>query len=482
MSATEHLIRLYHSHFGEPATSIEALPASGSSRQYYRLRSAKGSTIGVFNADARENQAFISFAQHFHSHEIPVPSVLAQDLSQGIYLQDDLGDRDLLSTLFMARKGDEMPAEVMDLYRQALAALAKMQIEGAKGLDFSLCYPRAAFDRQSIQWDLNYFKYYCLKLSGIGFDEQALEDDIATFADQLLAVPSEYFMFRDFQARNIMVKDGQVHFIDFQGGRKGALAYDVASLLWQAKAQLTHSERESLLDAYLYSVSQYLVIDKAAFKEQYYGFVYARTLQVLGAYGYRGIFERKPHFISSIPHALENLSWLLQNHPLDSALPELRRVLPLLPQSSALLQSVPRPVADAPLKVQVCSFSYKHGYPADRSDHGGGFVFDCRALHNPGRYEPYKKLTGRDAPVIQFLKEHSQMDSFLQEVYSMVGRSVQTYLDRGFDHLSVAFGCTGGQHRSVFAADSLAKYLREQFKVSVELTHIEQEKKNWING
>jgi hypothetical protein len=279
-----------------------------------------------------------------------------------------------------------------------------------------------------------------------------------------------------------MVQDDQVWFIDFQGGRKGALQYDLASLLWQAKADLPHEVRESLLEYYISEASKLTEIDPIQFTTQYYLFVYARTLQVLGAYGYRGIFERKPHFIASIPYALENLRWLLEHHPLPPELSELNRVLPLLLSAPALNAQVPRKVKDAPLVVSVCSFSYlKGGYPEDTTGHGGGYVFDCRAIFNPGRFEPYKKLTGRDPEVIRFLKEESEMDAFLKDVYAMVGRSVQVYLDRGFDHLSVAFGCSGGQHRSVFAADSLAKYLKQMFDVKVELAHLVQDQKNWIN-
>lgn len=481
MTASESLIRLFSSHFGEEPTTVQPLPASGSSRQYFRLVGSTHIAIGVWNADDAENRAFVEFDKHFRQYGVPVPEIFAVDLASHIYLQEDLGDTDLLSALLRERSSGSMPQNVMDLYRQSLQHLAKMQTVAAKELDFGNCYPRAAFDRQSIQWDLNYFKYYCLKLSGFSFDEQALEDDFERFAQILLKYPSDYFMFRDFQARNIMVKGGKVYFIDFQGGRKGALAYDVASLLWQAKANISEEDRESLLEYYMEQVAEYVPINRNEFVLEYTYFVYARTLQVLGAYGYRGLFERKPHFISSIPFALENLSWLLERYPLPDTLPTLRKVLPQLLTAKALTQAFPRPNPDAPLVVSVCSFSYRQGYPSDDSGHGGGFVFDCRAIHNPGRYEPYKKLTGRDAPVMEFLKKETEMESFLNEVYAMVGRSVQVYLDRGFDHLSVAFGCTGGQHRSVFAADSLAKYLHSQYGVKVELRHIEQEKKNWIN-
>ena len=494
----------------EPIQQIESLPLSGSNRQYFRLCGGGKTAIGVYNPDERENRAFLGFSRHFGDKNIRVPVIYAADLSEHIYLQQDLGDDTLFKQLQAARTANTFPDSIIPLYEKALEQVAFLQIKGSENFDYGLCYPKAKFDRQSILWDLNYFKYYFLKLVGTPFNEQDLEDDFHRFADVLLEGKNNYFMFRDFQSRNIMLHNNEVYFIDYQGGRKGALQYDVVSLLWQAKANLPYSLRKQLLNFYIKTASQYTPIDKKSFTEKYYAYALVRCLQVLGAYGLRGLFERKQHFITSIPFALKNLKWLLENASLPN-LPILKKALyqmletekvqvflssPLQPKGSPSLSHPRESISakqekgkDSPsetegkksLTISIKSFSYKHGIPNDDSGNGGGFVFDCRAIHNPGRYEPYKKLTGRDQPVIDFLLEKSDIQQFLNHIFPIIENSVETYLSRNFTHLAVNFGCTGGQHRSVYSADTLAKHLQEKYSVNVVVEHVEQERKNWVN-
>lgn len=483
----QQLKQLFKTHFSETVEQIDSLPRSGSDRQYFRLHGKTKTAIGAYNPDKRENEAFIGFTRHFHKKNSPVPELYAANLSEHIYLQQDLGDTTLFKHLQATRKAENFPDAVIPFYKKAIQKLAQLQIEGGKELDYGLCYPKAAFDRQSILWDLNYFKYYFLKLSKTTFNEQALEDDFQRFAAILLNADDSYFMFRDFQSRNIMLHNEEVYFIDYQGGRKGALQYDLAALLWQAKANLPYPLRQELLDYYIQTAQRFAPLKPAEFTQNYYAFVLVRCLQVLGAYGFRGLYEGREHFISSIPFALDNLEWLLTNAPLPD-LPVLRDALERMltnrtgdfsrrkPQKKAATE-----VVGTSLTVRVFSFSYKHGYPEDHSGHGGGFAFDCRAIHNPGRYAPYKKLTGRDESVKQFLEEKSEIKSFLKHAFAIVDNAVETYLSRNFNYLSVGFGCTGGQHRSVYSADALAKHLEQKYKVKVDLEHIEQEAKGWVN-
>lgn len=472
---------LYRAKFGRQVDRIEALPRSGSDRQYFRLWSGDETVIGAYNPDIKENTAFFGFSQHFRSLDLPVPEVYAANMARTLYLQQDLGDLTLLQHLQAKRNDDAVPASVLQLYRQALTALARLQIEGGQSLDYSLCYPRAAFDKQSMLWDLSYFKYYFLKLAHVPFDEQLLEDDFHALADYLLGTETHFFLFRDFQARNIMLHEGQPWFIDYQGGRRGALQYDVASLLYQAKAAIPHATRMELLDHYWQEVQGKVAASERVFREYFFGYVLIRCIQVLGAYGYRGFYERKAHFLESIPFALENIAWLLENVKLPVELPHLWEVLDRMVKAKSLQALARKWDQKSPLTVRIHSFSYKRGLPEDPSGNGGGFIFDCRALHNPGRYEPYKKLTGRDAPVIEFLRQNSRIDSFLQDVFSIVEPAVQRYIERDFTHLMVSFGCTGGQHRSVYSADRLAEMLEKKYNIRVELEHIEQERKGWKN-
>ena len=338
-------------------------------------------------------------------------------------------------------------------------------------MDFSVAYPRSDFDRQSILWDLNYFKYHFLKLTHTSFDEQLLEDDFTILSDFLLQADGRYFLYRDFQSRNIMIKDDKLYYIDYQGGRRGAAQYDVASLLYSAKSDLPEAIRLELLNHYL-DVRGLKGEERQRWLGHFWGYVLVRILQALGAYGYRGLFERKDYFLQSIPLALNNLRHLLQNHPLPIPLPEINRIC----RDAAAPENLSTPnFQHSTLTVTVLSFSFKKGLPDDPSGNGGGFIFDCRALPNPGRYPEYKAYTGKDRPVIEFLKKEPAVDLFLDHVKSIVGQSVEKYQERNFSNLQVSFGCTGGQHRSVYCAERLAAWLSQTYTCNVDLRHREQD-------
>lgn len=467
-SNQEKLSSLFYRHYGQYPKEIKALPISGSSRHYYRLYTESHSTIGVVNADIAENEAFVYMADHFRKAGIPVPEVYAYDPEEGMYLQEDLGDISVFNRVETFHRTGENEEELYRLYTRVLDQLLVFQTTGSENFDYSKCYPRAAFDKQSMHWDLNYFKYFYLKLAGIPFDEQKLEEDFNAFSDRLLEAAPLTFLYRDFQSRNIMVRNGDPWFIDFQGGRKGSPAYDVASLLYDAKASLSIDFRESLLAFYTPRIEAAIPEYAGKFKDDFYLFVYIRIMQAFGAYGYRGLYEKKFHFLQSIPYAAANLLWLLNHHPLPGNLPELTRVLgyiatreqPLRPQTSELT-------------VYIRSFSFKKGYPQDVGGHGGGFVFDCRALPNPGRDPAYAALTGKSPEVAAFLQACPEVHAFLSQVFQLTDASVENYIQRGFTGLSVNFGCTGGQHRSVFMAEQLARHLSTAYPVKIQLVHQE---------
>jgi aminoglycoside/choline kinase family phosphotransferase len=464
---------LFESHFKEEVTFFEQLPGSGSYREYARIKSASHQVIGSYNQDIKENQAFLEFSTHFLNKNIPVPNIYAVNSNMDCYLQEDLGNTTLFDFISETRENEGFSTKITDEYKKVLCELPRIQLIAGKDIDYSVCYPREAFDKQSMMWDLNYFKYYFLKLAKIPFDEQALEDDFQSFSDYLLAVDNNAFLYRDFQSRNIMLKDGQVYFIDYQGGRKGALQYDLASLLYDAKANIPEAEREELLEFYLDELNQYKQVDREKFKSLFGGYVLIRIMQAMGAYGFRGFYEKKEHFLKSIPFALKNLETLLAKNTIQVKLPELFKVLKAVTESVFLKTISP---SNDRLTVRISSFSYKKGIPHDPSGNGGGFVFDCRAIHNPGRYAEFKHLTGKDPQVQEFLEEKSTIADFMTSVISLVSQSVEVYSSRGFSHLCVNFGCTGGQHRSVYAAEKLAEYLRNNYPVTVVLQHIEQDK------
>jgi len=470
MKEIENLKRLYHSWAGEEVSDFNQLPQSGSARKYFRMYSRNKSAIGVYNTDVKENNAFLSFTRHFINHGLAVPLVYATQEDEGIYLLQDLGDKTLYQMVVSREAGSPLTPEVEVLYRKAITELLKFQVVAGQDLDYTSCYPRQHFDRQSIMWDLHYFKYYFLKPVGVIFDEQLLENDFVSLTSYLLQAPSDYFMFRDFQSRNIMVRDDRLFFIDYQGGRKGALQYDLASLLFQAKANLPPSFRQEMLSHYINELNQYTLVNKEGFTQFYYAFVLVRLLQVAGAYGFRGYFEKKAHFLQSIPYVLKQLEWFSENIALSLKLPELESALGKI---AKLKIDIPLSGNLKSLTVSINSFSYKNGIPVDYTGNGGGFVFDCRSLPNPGRFQEYKSLTGKDKPVIDFLQDNPEVEKYLTHVFRIVDQSVVLYLDREFRHLQVNFGCTGGQHRSVYCATRLANHLLSSFPINVIQKHFE---------
>jgi aminoglycoside/choline kinase family phosphotransferase len=602
------LLALYQQCFGHRAEAITDLRADGSNRLLFRIFGPGGeSVVGVFGPDHEENRAFLSFSRSFRSIGLPVPEIYAADEEGGIYLEEDLGDITLFAALSAARAGDEsFPEEIVALYEKVITILPRVQVGGGHVIDFSVAYPCAEFDRKSMTWDLNYFKYHFLKLAHIPFNEARLEADFDRLCDYLLEADRSNFLYRDFQSRNIMIRDGAPWLIDYQGGRRGALQYDIASLLYDAKAAIPEPVRDRLLDVYLDALGNYMRVDRVRFAEHYRGFVLIRIMQALGAYGYRGFFERKAHFLASVPYAVDNIKTMMERG-LPFELPELEGVFERIISIDDLRLTIDdskkgsearaiddlrftigdskkddearaiddlrltiydskredearaiddlrltiddskkddearaiddlrltiddskkgdeaRAMSDSqlviddsrraldepvesgngrsmvdrkresahpsftsiddrqsnvehPLAVTITSFSYKRGYP-EPSEHGGGFVFDCRALHNPGRYERYKSLSGRDGEVIDFLEAEESVARFWESVRGLVDPAVEAYLERGFTDLSVAFGCTGGQHRSVYIAERLARHLRERYpQVRVELRHREEER------
>ena len=469
------LKKLFEQHFHAPPEHVLPLQGElgGSGRKIIRLSHEKATAIGILYGVREENAAFLAFSKHFRRHGLPVPEIYAEDLAHGAYLEEDLGDITLFEFLSKNRSGPDIAPQTIEAYRKVVGVLPRFQVEAGRDLDYSVCYPNPSFDRQSIAWDLNYFKYYFLRLAGILFNEQALEDDFSRLTEFLLSAPRDYFLYRDFQSRNIMLRNGDPYFVDYQGGRKGALQYDIAALLYDAKADLPPELRQQLLDHYLDRLSSFITLDREAFLRHYYAYVYIRIMQALGAYGFRGFYERRVHFLQSVPYALKNLRWLLHNVRLPIPLPALMNAFKDM-LSSEKLQAL---ATDADnLVVRIFSFSFHQALPTDESGNGGGFIFDGRSLPNPGREERFKLLTGKDAPVIDYLNQQETVHQFLASVYSLVDSSLTNYQQRGFKNLMVSFGCTGGQHRSVFLAEQLAKRLRSRNGLEVVVRHLELEK------
>jgi len=475
----QQLQQLYREWRGADPVKTVKLPGAGSNRTYYRMTDSEGrSVVGCRGTSREENHAFVALARHFLACRLPVPEVLAVSTDEMCYLQTDLGSTSLFDALRHGReRGGAYDEAERRLLRQAMRLLPRIQFEGGRQLDFSVCYPQPQFDETNVMFDLNYFKYCYLKATGQDFHELRLEEDFQRLASDLVATDSALptFMYRDFQARNIMIgssTSSPLSLIDFQGGRRGPVYYDLASFLWQASARYPDAMRSELIDVYYDEACRHAPLPpREEFGQRLRLFVLFRLLQVLGAYGFRGYFERKPHFLLSIPPALVSLSQQLETG-VAASYPHLEQVL--LAHTTAALQR--QPVSSpSHLVVRIFSFSYKNGIPADESGNGGGYVFDCRATHNPGRYEQYKELTGLDLPVIRFLEDDGEILRFLQPVYQLADAHVQRYIDRGFTSLMFSFGCTGGQHRSVYSAQHLAEHIHQQFPgVEVRLCHREQ--------
>ncbi len=463
----QQLIALFTSHTGQAGPTLETLPSSGSNRKYFRLSTDKISLIGVYGESHEENHAFINLANHFLAQGLNVPKVVAVSGDEMFYLQEDLGDTVLFDLIRGGRTTGVFSHEEKELLHKTISLLADFQYLGARGLDFSICYPLPAFNHRSVMWDLNYFKYSFLKTTGMNFREDLLENDFEKMAGILLKDPTDTFMYRDFQSRNVMLVERDPYFIDFQGGRKGPVYYDVASFLWQAKAGFPAELRDELITTYIASLKKFRPVDEASFLIQLRQFVLFRTLQVLGAYGFRGYFEKKPHFIQSVPFALNNLQELLKDG--FDEYPYLNRILNEMTNLKQFADTRKRE-----LEVRVYSFAYKKGVPDDQSGNGGGYVFDCRAINNPGKYERYNNVTGLDEPVIKFLEEDGEIVTFLDTLYPLIDQHVKRYQERNFTNLMISFGCTGGQHRSVYAAQHMAEHISQKFGVKVSLIHREQ--------
>jgi aminoglycoside/choline kinase family phosphotransferase len=474
--------QFYKSWSGKLPYQIDVLPPSGSDRRYFRLYDETNrSVIATHGLNVVENETFIYFTGHFKTKRLNVPEILGVSYDKTIYLQEDLGDKVLLNAL--EEKG--FVEEVYDLFRHSLNELARLQVFGDEGLNYDRCLTNSEFGKQAIMADLLYFKYYFLDPLGKPYDKQKLIDDFEALSNYLTHTEYKYFMFRDFQSRNIMIEnDNSVYFIDYQGGMKGAPQYDVASILWQARANLPEEWKNNLLEDYMDSFAGFTgeSLDRAVFKSQYNGYVLIRLLQVLGAYGFRGLFERKAQFLTSIPLTLRNLRTFIESNSLGIVVPEFKKVLNICIDDEIIERFTPVQASeDTRLEVKICSFSYRKGVPEDNSGNGGGFVFDCRGIDNPGRHQEYKEIHGRDRSVMEYLERQTRMQDFLNSVFDIVDISVEEYIKRGFESLCVNFGCTGGQHRSVYAADALAKHLQNKYKVKISLCHREQEAKNWVN-
>ena len=457
----EKLINLYRAWCGRQPRYCQQLSGAGSNRTYIRITGGEGQTvIGVIGTSRDENHAFVSLARHFTNKRLPVPEILAVSGDELRYLQTDLGDVSLFDAIRGGRDaGGRYNQHEKQLLVNAIKALPDIQIRGAQGLDWNCCYPQPEFNVDSVRFDLNYFKYCFLKATELDFHELKLEANFRMFAKDLVSEPSNSFLYRDFQARNIMIdKQGKPYFIDFQGGRKGPFYYDLASFLWQASAKYPFKLRRELVYEYYYSLKNYTEVPSVRhFVERLSQFVLFRMLQVLGAYGFRGYFERKKYFLDSIPPAMENLRDLLKIGSQAFPYPYLMEILERLTQLPQFAPAeAPAPVrrdgfrtsdfniyeshpqdgpatfskydGKGPLVVRVFSFSYRKGIPEDSSGNGGGYVFDCRSTHNPGRYEPYKKLTGLDESVIRFLEDDGEILTFLAHVYDLA------------DHLHEKFG------------------------------------------
>jgi aminoglycoside/choline kinase family phosphotransferase len=495
---------------GKSPDSILPLPVSGSTRQYYRIKLGDKSIVGVWSDNKAENEAFVHFTKHFRSLGLNVPELFYTDLKKNIYLVEDLGDETLYS--YMTKKAsvskklditkksdvrktanliqkstgsktkdtsvqsesDYIQDNARYFYKSALRHLIRFQLDGPKDLDFSYCIPTPVFDEQSILWDLQYFKYYVLKLFNIPFNEQKLEEDLIRTSRLLASIDNKYFMYRDFQSRNIMIHNNDLYFVDYQGGRKGPLHYDLASLLFEARINLMPDLREELTDYYISELSGRIQINRQEFLLSFYQFVFLRILQVLAAYGLRGYVQNKSIFLKSYPFAVNNLEWLLNKSLIKLNAPELLKaaegVLKISEIRESYFETESESVAES-LNIHINSFSYKYGIPKDFSGNGGGFVFDCRILPNPGRYPEFKEMTGTDKPVISYLEKHAKVRDFLDNVRNIIDIAIEDYLDRGMNRLMVSFGCTGGQHRSVYCAGKIAEYISEKYNVKTTVVH-----------
>lgn len=453
---------------------ILELPSSGSGRIYFRISfkdKNNDNIIAAFNPEVNENIAQYSFTIHFIEKGLKVPKIFAKDETYRYLLMEDLGTTSMLEAIANMNWEDKS-----NIYKKVLHELIRFQFDGFEGLDLDVAWPVSRFERQNILWDLNYFKYYFIKTHNISFNESKLEKDFQNLSNVLLNSESDFFLYRDFQARNIMIKDGEPWFIDFQGGRQGPLQYDLVSLLYQAKANLSEDFRNEMSHYYLKLLEEKSYEHIENFKTNYNAFIWFRMMQVMGAYGYRGILQRKAHFLQSIPFMINNIKVLLKEKSLGEEFSELNSVFNQICQ---IKDYQTEDLENNKLTIAVNSFSYKKGgYPTDISGNGGGFAFDCRSLPNPGRYKELQDFTGRDKLVINFMKQTNESTDFINQAYKLIQQNIDNYLDRNFKDLQVNFGCTGGKHRSVYCAENIANMIDDEYgdKVNVKLVHQQIEK------
>jgi len=462
------LTHLFKAWSGKEPRAFHPFPQSGSCRAYYRIRHGNVRAVGVCNDDYNENRAFVEMTRFFLSERIRVPDLLGVALEHGVYLIQDLGDQSLFNFIIQNRAEKSREPALKEKLRQVIRELARLQVMAGRKMDFSICYPYRQFSRESILYDLQYFRQQFLDQMGQSYQTKPLEEEFARFADYILQADQDYFMYRDFQSRNIMLFNDEPYFIDYQGGRKGPLQYDLAAFLYQARAGLPEELRMELMEYYLKAVRLYTPVDERTFHQFFYPIVLLRVFQTLGAYGLRGLKEGKQHFIQSIPHALENLRLIEKKNPILQELPQLRKIVHQLTQKKHRIME-----PTYKLTVHIKSFSFKRGMPYDNTGHGGGHIFDCRAIHNPGRYERYSMLSGKDQEVIDFFTKNTEIETFLDHTWQIVTMSVEAYQLREFGHLMVSFGCTGGQHRSVYCAERMAEKLREHYDLVVDLMHLD---------
>lgn len=471
------LSQLFEEHFGTKPQTVKQLPVSGSDRRYYRLSDEKNTAIGTYNPNTAENRTYFYFTELFKKHEINIPELYVISKDKKSYLQQDLGETSLFTQLMK----EGFTEAVRQNFHKALEQLAKVQWMAGREADFDQCFATKQFDEKAIMADLLYFKYYFADLQPITYNKNLLVEEMEQLSKELGRVQPQMLMYRDFQSRNIMLYNGKTYLIDFQGGMQGPPQYDIASFLWQARAQLPESWKEDLLNGYITAINDLPIsrMDEIHFRRGYAQFVLLRLLQVLGAYGFRGLLQNKPHFLSSIGPALKNLEVFLSGHPQTPAYPELRSLLEQL-STKEMQQKYSQPEFDKEIKltISISSFSYKSGIPKDKGTHGGGYVFDCRGILNPGRYAAYKYFTGKDEAVKQFLEFETKMPEFMQHVFGLVSINIEDYLVRGFEHLSISFGCTGGQHRSVYASEQLAAYITNKYNIPVSVSHLNEKK--WV--
>lgn len=473
------LIELFEFHFKESVVEILPLKAHASPRIRFRLRSKSRSVIGVKNDDIPENRTFIYLTEHFRKHYLPVPEIYCIHPSADIYLEEDLGDVTLYDLLQSSRsESDPFPSHIEQYYQLAIEYLPQFQVIAGNTIDYTQTHRKNHFGSEFMLSDMRYFRDQFLRQKGHFFDEFALNRDFNKLADYLGAVPADYFMYRDFQSRNIMIKNEQLYFIDYQSGCKGALQYDLVSLLFQSQAKIPVEARLKLQNVYLEAIQKHVKIDDKEFLNYLNTFALLRIMQVLGTYGLRGLKEGKQYFIDSIEMALENLRWLYMSNELPIKLPELERAIKSI--SATKQEQGVSMKDDEKLILSLYSFSYKQATPTPFNPHGGGFVFDCRCLPNPGREEAYKSKSGLDKEVVDYLESRVEVEEFFVRIAAIIEQALQAYVGRKFSSLSVAFGCTGGQHRSVYFVERLAKHLANKYNIVVKTEHLNKD--YWVGN